>query len=397
MLYFDHAATTPPHEEVVKTVAELMRRHYGNPSSLHKYGEEAGQLLKRAREVCAAALAVKPGEIIFTSGATESNNLAVKGAALQYASRGRHLVTAATEHPSVFESCRQLEQMGYELTVLPVDEEGHVNADQVAAAIRKDTVLVSIMHVNNETGRIQPIHEIGPRLKAEFPKVLFHVDGVQSFGKLPVKLKDWGIDLFSLSGHKIRGTKGTGLLYVREGVKLSPLLIGGGQEFDLRAGTENVPLIVGLAKAVRMAAEGRERFAAAASGWRDIIMEAVRQNPALELNSGTEAPHIVNFSHPAMKAEVMLHTLELLGVAVSTKSACSSRLAEPSRVLLAMGRSGNAASGGIRISFGDSHTADEIRQLALAIQEMTTRLKTVEVRVQKVGFSAPRRLNEARD
>ncbi|MDP4096963.1 cysteine desulfurase [Paenibacillus sp. P96] len=378
MLYFDHAATTPPYEEVVETVAELMRRHYGNPSSLHKYGEEAGKLLKRAREVCAAALDAKPGEIIFTSGATESNNLAVKGAVLQYASRGRHLVTAATEHPSVFESCRQLEQMGYELTVLPVDEQGHVSADQVAGAIRKDTVLVSIMHVNNETGRMQPIHEIGPRLKAEYPKVLFHVDGVQSFGKLPVKLKDWGIDLFSLSGHKIRGPKGTGLLYVREGIKLLPLLTGGGQEFDLRAGTENVPLIVGLAKAVRMAEEGHKQFAASTAEWRDMILEEVRQIPSLVLNSGAEAPHIVNFSHPGMKAEVMLHTLEQLGAAVSTKSACSSRLAEPSRVLIAMGRSGSAASGGIRISFGDSHSAEEVKQLALAIQEMMKRLKSVE-------------------
>lgn len=378
LLYFDHAATTPPYEEVVATVAELMRKHYGNPSSLHKYGEEAAQLLKRAREVCAAALEVRPGEVVFTSGATESNNLAVKGAALQYEGRGRHLVTVATEHPSVFASCRQLEQMGYEWTVLPVDEAGHVSVEQVAAAIRKDTVLVSIMHVNNETGRIQPIHDIGPRLKAEFPKVLFHVDGVQSFGKLPLKLKDWGIDLFSLSGHKIRGPKGTGLLYVREGVKLSPLFSGGGQEFELRAGTENVPLLAGLAKAIRMAAEGQERFAATACRWRDKLVEIIRQHEKLVLNSGAEAPHIVNFSHPGVKAEVMLHTLELLGAAVSSQSACSSRLARPSRVLLAMGRSGKAASGSIRISFGDSHTAEEIEQLALAIQEMMLRLKTVE-------------------
>lgn len=378
MKYFDYAATTPPFEEVITTIAEVMRLHYGNPSSMHRYGEDADKLLKRSREVCAAALGVQLAEIVFTSGATESNNLAIKGAALQYQARGKHIVTVSTEHPSVYETCKQLAEQGFEVTLLPVDAQGHVSAEQVCSAVRKDTILVSIMHVNNETGRVQPLYEIGTALKKQFPRVLFHVDGVQGYGKLPVDIRGWQADLYSLSAHKLRGPKGAGLLFVREGVKLFPLLSGGSQEHGFRAGTENVPLLVGMSKAIRLAGERQAETARRMIEWRDRVMAEVKTIPQLRLNSGEEAPHIVHFSYPGMKAEVLLHTLEQLGVAVSTKSACSSKLAEPSRVLLAMGCTEAEASGGIRISFGDQHSAQDIGDLIAALRQAVAKLESLE-------------------
>ncbi len=380
--YFDYAATTPPHPDVVRTMAEIMEAQYGNPSSIHGYGERAHQLLRRARSGCAAAIDVKPEEIVFTSGATESNNLAIKGAALQYQSRGKHIITTATEHASVYESFVQLQQWGWEVTWLPVDSDGLVSAQQVVDAIRSDTVLVSLMHVNNETGAIHPIAEIGVRLKKEAPKVLFHVDGVQGFGKMEAKPAAWGADLYSLSAHKIRGPKGAGLLYVRSGVELTPLLSGGSQEQGLRAGTENVPLLVGMAKAMRLAAERQADFAQRTTILRDRIMEVIDTIPGLVLNSRKEgAPHIVHFSYPGMKAEVALHTLEQLGVTVSTQSACSSRSAEPSRVLLAMGRDNACAAGGLRISLGDEHTEEDVALLEQALHQMVAQLRPLERRM----------------
>lgn len=382
MKYFDHAATTPPDSDVVRTMAEIMEAHYGNPSSIHGYGERADQLLRRARSGCAAALGVKPEEIVFTSGATESNNLAIKGAALRYQTRGKHLITTATEHASVYESYLQLQQWGWEVTWLPVDSDGRVSTQQVMDALRPDTVLVSLMHVNNETGIIQPVAEIGNRLKNVAPRVLFHVDGVQGFGKLEAKPASWGADLYSLSAHKIRGPKGAGLLYVRSGVELTPLLSGGSQEQGMRAGTENVPLLVGMAKAMRLAAEQQLAFAERATVLRDRIMETIETIPGLRLNSRRDgAPHIIHFSYPGMKAEVALHTLEQLGIIVSTQSACSSRSAEPSRVLLAMGRDAASASGGLRISLGIEHTEEDVALLEQALHQMVAQLRPLERRM----------------
>ncbi|WP_418038614.1 cysteine desulfurase family protein [Paenibacillus xylanilyticus] len=382
MKYFDYAATTPPDSDVVRTMAEIMEAHYGNPSSIHGYGERADQLLRRARSGCAAALGVKPEEIVFTSGATESNNLAIKGAALRYQTRGKHLITTATEHASVYESFLQLQQWGWEVTWLPVDSDGRVSTQQVIDALRPDTVLVSLMHVNNETGIIHPVAEIGNRLKSAAPRVLFHVDGVQGFGKLEAKPASWGADLYSLSAHKIRGPKGAGLLYVRSGVELTPLLSGGSQEQGMRAGTENVPLLVGMAKAMRLAAERQLAFAERATVLRDRIMETIETIPGLKLNSRKDgAPHIIHFSYPGMKAEVALHTLEQLGIIVSTQSACSSRSAEPSRVLLAMGRDAASASGGLRISLGNEHTEEDVALLEQALHQMVAQLRPLERRM----------------
>ncbi|ULO08847.1 cysteine desulfurase [Paenibacillus sp. 19GGS1-52] len=379
MLYWDYAAATPPYEEVVQTMEQIMKLHYANPSSLHRAGAEAGKLIRRSREVCAAALAVKPEELLFTSGATESNNLAVKGAALQYEGRGRHIVTTEIEHPSVYESCVQLQKRGWEITFIKPEQTGIVDPARVAQAVRRDTVLVSVMHVNNEIGAVQPLREIGNLIKSLNSRVLFHVDGVQGYGKLPVSLKEWKADLYSLSPHKIRGPRGVGLLYVREGVMLFPLLTGGSHEDGLRAGTENVPAIVAAAKAVRMSGEQREAFVAKLTPLRDRLLHFLRGIPEFLVNSNENgAPHIVHFSYPGMKGEVMARKLEELGMAVSTRSACSSRLAEPSRVLLSMGRDGSAASGGIRISLGDSHTAADVTALEQAIMTAVQALKIVE-------------------
>ncbi|MNK17516.1 Cysteine desulfurase [compost metagenome] len=377
MYYFDHAATTPPSEEVLRTVSEVMTKHYGNPSSLHRLGEDSDKLLRRSREVCAASLGVQSAEIIFTSGATESNNLALKGAALQYRSRGNHIITTEIEHPSVYECAKQLQLMGFEVTFLPVNGDGIVTAEQVMDAVRPETILVSIMHVNNETGSVQPVEEIGICLRKTQPKVLFHVDGVQGYGKVPLSLKESGIDMYSLSAHKIRGPKGTGLLYVKEGVSLFPLLAGGGQERGLRSGTENVPSLVGMAKAVRLAGEGVQARSARLGAFRNQFIDGLTQIPEVSLNSTRDgaAPHIISFSLPGMKAEALLHMLEEDGFMVSTKSACSSKAAEPSRILLAMGAGEAAASSGIRVSLGEEHTEQHIQLLLSSLNKAVSRLR----------------------
>ncbi len=378
MIYFDHAATTPPYEDVAKTVAEVMARHYGNPSSLHRLGEESSKLLDKAREVSAAALGVRPREIVFTGGATESNNMAIKGAALQFTGRGKHLITTETEHPSVLESVKQLVSWGWEATVLPVDGNGNVTAEQVREALRPDTVLVSVMHVNNETGAVQPVEDIGRLLKSAAPRVLFHVDGVQGFGKLPLSLTDGGIDLYSLSAHKLRGPKGVGLLYVREGLQLAPLLAGGGQEGGYRSGTENIPYIVAFSKALRLAAEGRDARATVMYRLREQLIQGLAELPELAVNSSAQgSPHIVHFSYPGMKAEALLHMLEEEGFYVSTRSACSSKRSEPSRILLAMGKSKEIASSGIRISMGDEHEERDIDALLAALKQSVKRLQAL--------------------
>lgn len=379
MKYFDHAAATPPYGEVVRTMTEVMQAHYGNPSSLHRLGEESGRLLAKAREVCAAVLGVKSGEIVFTSGATESNNLAIKGAALQYAGRGRHLITTQVEHPSVWECYVQLEKQGWEVTALPVDKKGQISVQDALDAVRKDTVLLSVMHVNNETGCIQPIEELGRRLKEKFPRVIFHVDGVQGFGKVPLSLTDSGIDLYSLSAHKLRGPRGAGLLMVREGLSLVPLMSGGGQENDLRPGTENIPAVVGMAKAIRLAKEGELERSMLLHTLRKQLLSGLIVWPELIIHcEESAAPHIVNFSYPGMKAEAFLHMLEEQGILVSTKSACSSRKAEPSRVLLAMGASKAEAESGIRISLSEEHTAEDIQELLAAIGVSVNRVRRLK-------------------
>jgi len=378
MLYLDYAATTPPYDEVVDAVAEVMKSHYGNPSSLHRLGVEAETLLRKSREVIANALQVERSEIKFTSGGTESNNLAIRGVAAAYRNRGNHLITTQIEHPSVLETLRDLEREGFRVTYLPVDETGSVRIQDVEAALTEDTILVSVMYVNNEMGRIQPIAEIG-KLLAKHPKTLFHVDAVQGIAKLPLSPRELGIDLLSASAHKFRGPKGIGFLYCREHVKPASLLTGGGQEGGLRSGTENVPLIVGMAKALRMATEGLDAAIAQKYRLRRILAEGIKSIDPLLL-SGSEkesdmAPHIVHFSFPGMNAEVVVHALEKRDICISTKSACASDEVKPSDVLLAMGYDRDRAAGGLRVSFAESHTEDDMRRFIKALEEVVQELK----------------------
>jgi len=380
MLYFDHAATTPPLPEVVDSVARTMTQYFGNPSSLHRLGKEAETLLRRAREVIAGALRAQPGEIIFTSGGTEGNNLAVKGAALQYRGRGRHIITTQIEHPSVYEACRQLEREGYEVTYLPADASGRIDPEAVRAAIRKDTILVSVMHVNNETGAIQPVEEIGRMLKSE-PRIVLHVDAVQSVGKLELYPEQAGIDLMTGSAHKIHGPRGIGFLYCRSSIRLTPLLSGGGQEGGVRSGTEALPLIAGMAKAVRLAAESLRDNRSRLFRLRGRLVDGLEGIPGLKLTGAREedrmAPHIVHFTFPGVKSEVFVHALEEYDIYVSTRSACSSGSDEPSRVLLAMGMTPEEASSGIRISLSAQHTEEDIDLLVDRLRAVAERLRSL--------------------
>lgn len=378
MLYLDYAATTPPYPEVAEAVREVMLKYYGNPSSIHRVGIEAERLVIQSRESIAGILRVKPSEIVFTSGGTEGNNLAVKGAALAARGRGSRIITTPIEHASVSESVRQLRSMGFRVTVIPVDESGAVRLDKLQEALDDDTILVSIMHVNNEMGRIQPIAEIARLLEA-YSKALLHVDGVQSVGKLPFSPAELGIDLLTASAHKFRGPKGAGFLYKRDGVRLEPLLAGGGQEGGSRSGTENVPLIVGMAKALRMATERLEDAIERKRSFRSVLAAGIASMPELRLTGPVSgdgmAPHILHLTFPGMKSEVVVHALEKRGFFISTRSACSSGEEEPSDTLLAMGFDRLRAVSGLRISYPEDYTESDARNFLSALRDVVAELR----------------------
>lgn len=361
MIYLDNSATTKPDEGVLQSYWRAATRFFGNPSSLHGIGMDAEKLLRKSREQAASLLDVEEQEIIFTSGGTESNNLAVKGIALKYQNRGNHIITSAVEHPSVLEACQGLEELGFEVSYLSVDHAGRVNVQELKNTIRDDTILVTIMHVNNEIGTIQPIKEIGEVLKA-YPKLLFHVDGVQGYGKVPISLKEHAIDLYTISGHKIHGVKGTGLLYVRNGLKLFSLLHGGGQESNMRSGTENLPGIVSLVKAMRLAKEEQREKNSHLRSIQKKLIEFLNKQEAIVINTPGEgiAPHIVNFSVPGLKPEVVIHALEKEYIYISTKSACSSKSDDESAVLIQCGKDREVAVSGLRVSMSYKTTMEEI-------------------------------------
>jgi cysteine desulfurase len=377
VIYLDNSATTRPHPGVIETVKRAMENYYGNPSSLHQKGVEAENVLKQARKVAAQYLGCKEGEIIFTSGGTESNNTAIKGIAFQYQNRGKHIVTTQVEHPAVYDVCKQLEGIGFAVTYLPVDREGRVSVEDVKRALRPDTILVSVMHVNNELGTIQPVEEIGQWLK-QYPKVLFHVDAVQGIGKVPLSLHDSGIDLLSVSAHKFYGPRGVGILYKREGLIIHPLMMGGGQEAGVRSGTENLPAIAGMAKAIRVLEELGKDEAGRLQSLNQRLREGIERIEGCIVNTPQQgaAPHIMNLSVPGVKAEVLLHALEERGFLVSTKSACSSKANEPSRVLTAVGIERDCALSSLRISLGRENTREEIEQFLTALEACVETLRS---------------------
>ncbi|RXI98560.1 cysteine desulfurase [Anaerobacillus alkaliphilus] len=377
MIYLDNSATTKPYKEVIDTYMKVSEMYFGNPSSLHTLGKEAEVLLDQARDQIAKLLKVSKKEIVFTSGGTEGNNLAIKGTALEHQGRGKHLITTNVEHASNYEAFGQLEKLGFEVTYLNVNESGEVNIEELKKSLKDDTILVSMIHVNNELGSIQPIKEVGELLK-RYPKIYFHVDHVQGMTKVPISFKDCHIDLCTISGHKFHGPKGTGVLYVREGVRLFSLFTGGVQEYNLRAGTENIPGYVSLAKALRLS---MERYVANKNHLfqlREQLLNDLVKIEAVILNSPKNgAPHIVNFSLPGIKPEVVIQALSKKEIYVSTKSACSSKLAEPSRILMVSGLGEERAKSAIRVSFTFDNTIEEINEFVRTLVSIVSQLKEV--------------------
>lgn len=380
MIYFDNSATTKPHPEVIESFAKVSANYFANPSSIHPLGGQVEKLLEAARQQAADLIGVLKETLIFTSGGTEGNNTAIKGVALEHQSRGKHIITTQAEHPSIYDTCSSLEKLGFEITYMPVAEDGTVSAADVENSIRKDTILVTMMQVNNEIGSIQPVEEIGNVLK-KYPKVLFHVDAVQGLGKVPLNLSDTGIDLCTFSGHKIHGLKGTGLLYVNHTAKLYPLLHGGSQEYGIRSGTENVAGAVSFVKALRLIKEKQNHQKDnMLKTLHDKLMKGLRQLEDIEINSPSDgANHIVHFSVPGMKPEVIIHSLSQKEIYISTKSACSSRDLTESQVLAACGKTKEVSASGLRVSFSYENTEEEIdifmKEIKKAIQQFKEALR----------------------
>ena len=361
-VYFDNSATTKVFDCVRDIVVKTMTEDYGNPSAKHKKGMEAEQYVRRAAAQIAKTLKVQEKEILFTSGGTESNNMALIGTAMANHRAGKHLITTRIEHASVYNPMAWLEQQGFEVTYLGVGEQGHISLEELRKAIRPDTILVSVMHVNNEIGAIEPVEEIGAMLHEVNPSILFHVDAIQSYGKLQIRPKKAQIDLLSASGHKIHGPKGVGFLYIDQRVKIHPLIYGGGQQRDLRSGTENVPGIAGLGAAAEEIYRNHEEKMERLIGLKDYFISRIGEIPEAVVNSlpGKEgAPQIVSVSFSGVRSEVLLHALEDKGIYVSSGSACSSNHPAISGTLKAVGVKRELLDSTLRFSFGMFNTREE--------------------------------------
>ncbi len=374
----DHSATTPVAPEVLAAMLPYFGEKFGNASSLHRSGREAKEALEDSREKVAALLGARAEEIIFTSGGTESDNLALKGIARKNRKLGKHIITTQIEHPAILETCRALEKDGFEVTYLPVTGEGLVELSTLEASIRPDTILISVMHANNEVGTIQPLEEIG-RLAAE-RDIYLHSDAVQSVGKIPVNVDDLGVDLLSLSAHKLYGPKGVGALYIRKGTKLESIIQGGGHERRLRSGTENISGIVGLARAAELAEESMQREAERLTSLRDRLAELVLGKVKEAWINGTmkkRLPGNLNFGFRYVEGESLLLFLDSKGICVSTGSACSSHKLEPSHVLMSLGLKAEECHGSLRITLGMSNTLDEVEYVAESIVEAVERFRGI--------------------
>lgn len=357
MLYLDNSATTKPYKDVLSTYMKVTEDYFANPSSIHKLGSKAEALLVQSRKQVAGLLNVSDEEIIFTSGGTEGNNLAIKGAAFAYKHKGNHLITSVIEHPSVLEAFKQLEVIhGFQVTYLEVDENGRVSVDELKEALQENTILVSVMHVHNEIGMIQPIEQIGKMIK-QYSNAIFHVDYVQGVTKVPLNFYGAGIDLCTISGHKFHSLNGTGALFVRKGIQLVPLFSGGAQELQLRSGTESLAGIVSMTKALRMSMEKANRQIECLFETHKKLRSELTKIDGVKVNTPEEfyAPHILNFSVPALKSEVLIHFLGENDIFVSTTSACSSRNKKVSQALLSMNKSEDIAKSAIRISLSLDH------------------------------------------
>lgn len=372
-IYLDHAATTPVDPQVLEAMQPYFTQRYGNPSSLHTLGAEAHEGIQHSREQVAQLLGAEAQRIVFTGSGTESDNLAIKGLARRH--KKGHIITSSIEHPAVLETCRYLEKNGFSVTYLPVDSEGLVNPDDVAQAIQEDTILVSVMHANNEIGTIQPVKEIAAI--AHEQEVPVHTDAVQSVGKVPFTVDDLGVDLLSLSAHKIYGPKGVGALYIREGIKLHPLLHGGGHEKGLRSSTENVPGIVGLGAACELAGQRMEKDIPHMRTLRDKLIAGTLEIPQAYLNGHPQKrlPNNAHFRFTAIEGESLVLSLDEKGIAASTGSACSSKKLQPSHVLLALGLNEVEAHGSLRLTLGRSTTDKEIEYVLEVLPPVVEKLR----------------------
>lgn len=377
--YLDNAASTKPAKEVIEKMMETLTRDYGNPSAKHIKGLDAENHVKAAREAISKVLKCKDKEIIFTSGATESNNTAIFGAVNAKKRFGTHVITSAIEHASVREPFLALEEIGFDVTFLPVNKEGLIDIKDLVAALREDTIFVSIMHVNNEVGSIQPVEKIGKAIKEYNPDILYHVDGVQSFGKIKFNFKDLNADFFTASGHKFHGPKGTGFLYIKEGIRIDPLIYGGGQQFKLRSGTENVPGIAGMGTATSLVyTKDLDVKLARVRDLRNYFVKELRTIDKVTINGASGelvSPHIVSATFEGIRSEVLLHALEEREIYVSSGSACSSNKPGLSFALAAMGIEGSALESTVRFSFNFEITKEELDYSLVAIKELVPFLR----------------------
>ncbi len=380
-VYLDNSATTRVLPQVAELVTKIMCEDYGNPSSLHRKGVEAEQYLRYAKETLAGIMKVQTKEILFTSGGTEANNMALIGCAMAARRQGNHLITTQVEHPAVLQPMQYLESQGFQVTYLPVDAWGRISLQDLEAAIRPETILVSVMHTNNEVGALQPIQEAGALIKRRNPAILFHVDAVQGFGKFRILPRRMQIDLLSASSHKIHGPKGVGFLYMREGVKFQPIVHGGGQQKNMRSGTENVPGIAGMAKAAELVYahldEDTRRLYELKEYFAEQIgkVEGVRINGIPSEGCRVTAPHVVSVSFAGVRSEVMLHALEEKGIYVSAGSACASNKPQTSATLKAMKLPRELWDSTIRFSFSVYTTREEIDYTLHTMYDMIPMLR----------------------
>jgi cysteine desulfurase len=377
-IYLDYAATTPVHPDVFAAMEPFFSSKYGNPSSLHTLGQEAKDAVEHARVELGSSLGVRPEEIVFTSSGTEADNFAIKGVAYALGDKGKHIITSSVEHHAVLETCHFLEKQGYAVTIIPVDRYGLVDPDDVRKAITKQTILVSIMHANNEVGTVQPIGAIGEICRER--EVYFHTDAVQSFGVLNTHVDELNVDLLSISAHKFYGPKGAGALYIRRGTRILPLIHGGGQEGNKRASTHNVPCLVGLGKAVELAVAEKDERVAHSRGLRDALISSITNRIDDVVLNGHPVDRLPNNCHVLVKyieGEAMLLRLNALGIAASTGSACSSESILPSHVLIAMGISAIDAHGSLRLTVGRLTTADDIAYVNEHLPQIVKELRRI--------------------
>ncbi|MDI3540676.1 MAG: cysteine desulfurase [Thermosediminibacterales bacterium] len=375
-IYVDHAATTPISSEVLEEMMPYLTERFGNPSSIYSYGREAKKAIEEAREKVAKAIGADPLEIYFTGSGTEADNWAIIGTAFANRNKGNHIITSSIEHHAVLHTCEYLEKQGFSVTYLPVDEFGMVKLETLKKSINDRTILVTIMHANNEIGTIQPIKEIGEFLKEK--DITFHTDAVQTVGKIPVNVKDLKVDMLSLSAHKIYGPKGIGALYIRKGIKIQPYIHGGAQERKRRAGTENVAGIVGLGKAIELAISNMEGQREYLTSLRDKLIKGIQEKiPYVRINGHPtqRLPHNVNMCFEFIEGESLLLNLDMKGICASSGSACTSGSLEPSHVLLAIGLPHEIAHGSLRLTLGKDNTQEDVDYILEVLPQIVNKLR----------------------